>query len=170
MIGLTNPNGQSNRSLIGVQIFFLSFGLTLDCHVFKFSFIFYLDLPSIASSSNFHSFFHLNLSSIASQTHSYPLTWTYLRVPIWLRFDFVAHVYLIGLITLMPMRKGFKSSLVGIWAFENSDFLKLPSFSSKVFLKLLLSARPFFTLHSCFRQENMSHAMCYVMYDHEWHV
>ena len=39
--------------------------------------------------------------------------------------------------------------------FENSDLLKLPSFSSKVFLKLLSGAQPFFTLHSYFRQENI---------------
>ena len=56
--------------------------------------------------------------------------------------------------------------------FENSDLFELPSFSPKVFLKLLSGARPFFTLHSCFRQENiylMQGAMqCMVV--HEWIV
>ena len=50
-----------------IFIHFLS-GLTLNCQFFKFSF-FNLDLPLIASSSNFHSFFHLDLSSITSSFH-----------------------------------------------------------------------------------------------------
>ena len=63
-------------------------------------------------------FHHLDLPLTASQTHSYPLTWTYPWVPVWLRFDFIAHVYLIGLTPLMPTLLRF---------FENSDLSELPS-------------------------------------------
>ena len=75
-------------------------GLTLECQLFKFS------------------FHHLDLSSTASQTHSYPLTWTYLWVPVWLCFDFITHVYLIGLTPLIPTLLRF---------FENSDLSELTS-------------------------------------------
>ena len=69
------------------------------------------------------------------------------------------------------MQKSLKSNSVGIWAsLKTLICLKLPSFSPKVFLKLLSGARPFFTLHSYFRQENiylMQGAMqCMIL--HEW--
>ena len=44
------------------------------------------------------------------------LTWTYPWLPVWLCFGFTTHICLIGLTTLMPWRKGFKFSSVGIWA------------------------------------------------------
>ena len=50
--------------------------LTLECQLFKFS------------------FHHLDLPSIVSQTHSYPITWTYLWVPVWLRF-WLCHAHLL---------------------------------------------------------------------------
>ena len=75
----------------------------------------YLDYPRVpALQILFH---HLDLPLTVSQTHSYPLTWTYLRVPVWLRFDFIAHVYLIGLTPLMPALLRF---------FENSYLSELP--------------------------------------------
>ena len=82
---------------IGLLYHFLSFGLTLDCHFFKFSFIFYLDLLSIASS--FYFFTYLDLPPSAS------------LVVLWL-------VYLIGLTPLMLALLRF---------FENSDLSELPS-------------------------------------------
>ena len=108
---------------------FLSFGFTLDCHFFKFSFIFYLDLSSIASS--FHHFFHLpgltsecqfgcaltlsrmflpdwTYTSDANQTHSYPLTWTYRRLPVWLRFEVLWKFWFIR-IYLLSSRRSFWS-------------------------------------------------------------
>ena len=59
-------------------------------------------------------FHHLDLPLTASQTHSYPLTWTFLRVPVWLRSDFITHAYWIGLTPLTPN------------FFENPDLSKLP--------------------------------------------
>ena len=53
--------------------------------------------------------------------------------------------------------------------FENSDLFEFPSFSPKVFLKLLSSARPFF--HSAFFfqiRKHISDAMCHAMYDRAW--
>ena len=100
LIGLTNPNGQSNRSYIFIIWSYARLPsrscLTLS-HMFT-----YLDLPSSANSFKF-SFHHLDLPLTASQTHSNPLTWTYLRVPVWLRFDFIMHAYWIGLTPLMPI-------------------------------------------------------------------
>ena len=87
-------------------------------------------------------------------------------------FDFAIHVDLIGLTTLIPCEKTSNLAQLGfglLW--KTPIYLKLPSFSSKVFLKLLSGARPFFTLHSSFRQENIYlMQMCYAMYDYEWHV
>ena len=48
--------------------------------------------------------------------------------------------------------------------FESYDLFELPSFFLKVFLKLLSSARPFFTLYSYFRQENIYLIQCAMQY------
>ena len=79
-------------------------------------------------------------------------------------FDFVMHIYLIGLTNLMPTWLGFEIF------FENFDLFELPFFSPKVFLKLLSGARPFFTLHSCFRQGDIYLMQCAMqcMIVHEW--
>ena len=63
-------------------------GLTLDCHFFIFHHTsgLTLELPVLFIFSWF----------------LFSLTWTYLWVLVWLCFDFIAHVYLIGLTPLMP--------------------------------------------------------------------
>ena len=56
---------------------------------------------------------------------------------------------------------------------ENSALIWiLSSFSPKVFLKLLSGAQPFFTLYSCFRQENiyLMQGVMQCMIVHEWNV
>ena len=149
LTGLTNPNGQSNRSLIFYHLILCSTaisvvlnfvthvylpGLTLECQLFK---------------SSFH---HLDLPSNASQTHSYPLTWTYLRVPVWLCFDFITHVYLIGLTPLMPELLRF---------FESLDLFELPYSFRRFFWSFYWVQDPFFfTLHSCFCKK--THIWCNV--------
>ena len=52
--------------------------------------------------------------------------------------------------------------------FENFDLFGLPSFSPKIFLKLLSDAR---TFHSAFLfqiRKHISDAMCHAMYDYAW--
>ena len=95
--------------LIASFSFFRSPGLTLNCQFFKFSLIwtysplqvklifiisFYFlliwthSLLPVKLIFIIFSFTHLDLLSIANQTHSYPLIWTYPRVPVlmlWLR-------------------------------------------------------------------------------------
>ena len=94
--------------LIASFSFFHSLGLTFNCQFFKFSLIWtYSPLPvKLIFIISFYFlliwtysllpvklifiifFTHMDLLSITSQTHSYPLTWTYPRVPVlmlWLR-------------------------------------------------------------------------------------
>ena len=118
---------------------------------------------------------HLKASQTCSSKFTICLlTWTYPSLPVWLRF-WLCHAYLLDwTYTFDAMRKGFKSSSVGIWAsLKNSDLIWiLPYFSPKVFLKLLSGARPFFTLHSYFRQENiyLMQGVMQCMIVHEWNV
>ena len=69
-------------------IFFHIFGLTSNCHLFKFSF-FYLDLPLIVSFSIFHFFLYLDLPLIASSSNFYFFLWTYLWLPVLQIFIFL---------------------------------------------------------------------------------
>ena len=92
----------------------------------------YLDLPSAASAYSFSSGLTLNCHCF----FIYLFTWTYPWLPVWLRFDFFMYIYWVGLTTLMPFWLGFGIvwKLWSVW---------IPSFSPKVFLKLLSGARPF---------------------------
>ena len=108
------------------SFFIFPLGLNFDCQFFQFSFFYiwtYLWLPV------FHLFF---------------LTWTYLRVPIWLCFDFITHIYLIGLTPLMP-------NLLGLGLFENPDLTKISSFVRRSFWNFYRVQNPLFVLHPCFR-------------------
>ena len=123
----------SPRMLIAQDLILLCLsGLTTDCQFFTFSFIFHLDLSSIASSS--HHFFiifftYLDLPLSASLIvlwlyHSCLLDWTYTS----------------------------DANLVEIWSsLKILIQWNLSSSSPKVFLKLLSGAGPFFILHLYFR-------------------
>ena len=92
---------------------------------------------------------------------------TYLDLP--LTASLVALLTLLRIYTRLDLQ--LWCHVVGILKlFENSNLFELPSFSSKVFLKLLSSVRPFFTLHSYFRQENIYLMQCAMqcMIVHEW--
>ena len=158
LTGLTNPNGQSTRSLIFYQIFY------------------HLVLCLTASFSNFHSFFIWTyLQLLVLQIFIHFFIWTYPQLPvlqIFIHFSsrlilncqffsFFSYLDLPPSASLVVLR--FYRTCLPDWTYTSDANLfeilwKLLSvwiiFSPpKVFLKLLSSARPSFTLHPCFRWE-----------------
>ena len=93
----------------------------------------HLDLPLIASFFNF-SIFIWAYAWLPVKLVLYSLTWTYLRVPVWLRFDFITHAYRIGLTPLMPNLLRF---------FENPDLFELSSSSRRSFWNFYRVQDPF---------------------------
>ena len=128
-------------------LFIFTSGLTLNCQYFSFlsrltfncQYFLFLHLGLHSTASTFQIFVHFIFSSgltLNCQFFSsffFPLTWTDLRVSVRLCFDFITHVYLIGLTPLVPALLIF---------FEKLWFVWITFFLPKVFLKLLLGTRP----------------------------
>ena len=115
---------------------------------------------------------HLKASQTCSSNFTICLfTWTYPSLPVWLCFWLCHAVYLIGLTTLTPMWKCFKSSLVGIWAFWKLwsvwNYLFSPQ---RFFWSFYQMQEPSHSVSLFQIRKHISDAMCYAMYDHEWHV
>ena len=77
----------------------------------------YLDLPLTTSSPIFIHISGLTLDCQFFSFYFFSLTWTYLQVPVWLCFDFITYVYLIGLTPLMSCWMKFETpwQLRSIW-------------------------------------------------------
>ena len=124
-----------------LQIFIFSSGLTSDSQFFKFSFF---HLPGLTSDCQFFIFF---------------FTWTYLWVPVWLCFDFITHVCLIGLTPLMPCFLGFETLWKSlIWL----NYL----LSSESLSEAFIECKTLFHFASLFQMsKQISDAMYHAMYD-----